>query len=192
MKRVLIIGLLLIYVTSALAQRDFLEGYVVLNSGDTLYGLVKDRKDGFSAKLLDRIILKHKKKRLKFRPDQLMAYSRAGSNFHSVPFSRGNDLLRVSRIKIGQKHFLKVYIAGYLTLYMDEYVDDSGPNFDGNFYLIREDELQYVQVSMLFFRKKLVPYFDDAPHIAKAIEDRDYRYRDLIEIVTEYNKWHSM
>ncbi len=192
MKRQLIIGLLLIFSITALAQRDFKEGYVVLNHGDTLHGLIKDRKEGFSAKLLDRIIIKHNKKRLKFRPDQLLAYHRGGANFHSVPFNQGNDLLGISRIKVGQKHFLKVYIDGYLKLYEDEFVDQSGPQFDGNFYLIREDELQYVQVSMLFFRKKLVPYFHDAPHIAKAIEDKDYKYRDLITIVTEYNKWHSL
>lgn len=192
MKRVLIIGFFLVYVTSVMAQRDFLEGYVVLNSGDTLRGVVKDRKEGFSSRLWDRIILKHGKKRMKFRPDQLLAYNRGGSEFHSVPFNQGNDLLGISRVRVGQKHFLKVYIRGYLSLYEDEFLDDSQSNFDGNFYLIREDELQYLQVSMLFFRKKMVPYFEDAPHIARAIEDREYKYRDIITIVTEYNKWRSL
>ena len=191
MKKVLIIGILLVYTVSAVAQRDFLEGYVVLNSGDTLHGLVKDRKEGFSSRLLDCIILKHRKKRMKFRPDQLVAYQRGGSEFHSVSFNQGNDLLGISRIRVGQKHFLKVYVKGYLSLYEDEFLDDSQSNFDGNFYLIREDELQYLQVSMLFFRKKMVPYFEDAPHIARAIEDKEYRYRDLVTIVTDYNKWRS-
>ncbi|XOV93263.1 MAG: hypothetical protein ACFHWX_00855 [Bacteroidota bacterium] len=189
MKRFMIIGVLLVLGDLATAQNDFLNGYVVLNTGDTLYGLVKDRKDGINPKLLDRIIFKGDRGRQKFRPDQLLAYHRGGSNFHSVPFSVGTDLLGISRIKIGPRHFLKVYIHDYMSLYMDEYVDDSGPSYDGNFYLIREDELQFVQASILFFRKRMVPYFEDAPHIAKAIEDKDYKYRDIITIITEYNNW---
>ncbi len=192
MIRFTIIGFFLVSSLTAFSQRDFQSGYVVLNTGDTLHGTVKDRKEGFSARLLDRIIFKGERKRMKFRPDELLAYHRGGSNFHSVPFSQGNDLLGVSRIRVGQKHFLKVYIDGYLSLYEDQFIDDSNSNFDGNFYLIREEELQYLQVSMLFFRKKMVPYFNDAPHIAKAIEDREYKYRDVITIVTEYNKWYSL
>ncbi len=191
MIRLLIFGLILQLSLGGCAQREFLNGYVVLNAGDTLSGVVKDRKEGINSKLLDRVIFKGESGRKKYRPDQLIAYHRGGSNYHSIPFSTGNDLLGVSRVKVGQRHFLQVYIDGYLSLYMDEFIDHDGPNFDGNFYLIREGELMFTQASLLFFRKNLVPYFSDAPHLAKAIEDKDYRYKDLITLVRDYNLWYD-
>ncbi len=191
MKYLLSCVALILLIHPSFSRNDFMNGYVVLNNGDTLYGEVKDRKEGFSAKLINPIIFKGEKGRDRFRPDEIIAYNRGGANFHSIPYSSGNDLMGMTRIKVGRRQFLRVYISGYLSLYEDEFVDGDGPNYDGNFYLIREDEMQYALVSMLFFRKRLTEYFKDAPQIAEAIDNRDYRYRDIVKIVNEYNKWYN-
>lgn len=46
------------------AQDDHQKGYVVTNVGDTIYGLVRDRKTGAFGKLYKKIKLKEKKENL--------------------------------------------------------------------------------------------------------------------------------
>ena len=190
MQRIEISIIVIFILCSGCSQRDFLQGYVVLNSGDTLGGLVKDRKEGFSPRLLNPIIFKGEKRRKKFGPDAIQAYHRGGFDFHSIPFSQGNDLLGLSRISIGQHQFLKVYISDYLSLYESEWKDGNSSNFSGTYYLKREDEVQFTVVSLLGFRKKMAGYFDDASEISSSIVEKDYKFRDLFELVSDYNQWY--
>jgi hypothetical protein len=39
------------------------------------------------------------------------------------------------------------------------------------------------------FRAKAPLYFSDYPELAEKIKSKEYRWKDLIPVVREYNKW---
>lgn len=85
------------------AQKGYEKGFVVLNTKDTLYGFVKDRKTGSFEKLYEKIKFKGERRRAKYKPSQILEY------------------------KKGEFHFLKVVQKEFLTYYYWEFkAPDSG------------------------------------------------------------------
>lgn len=111
------------------AQDDYQKGYVVTNAGDTIYGLVRDRKTGAFGKLYKKIKLKEKKGKSRYAPKEIISYKIGNTTFESIQLSSTgsffDDEYTVS--SNGDFRFLKVVEKGYLSYYYWEYEDaDSG------------------------------------------------------------------
>lgn len=114
-------------------------------------------------------------------------------------FSKDGDSFRfVSRFYEGQWFFLREEVSGRsLSLYRlpdgsDQYVDDS---------MLRLFSVQPATYYFLYGERKILPIprigykrtirdflSDSAPQLAGKIGKKDYRYKDLISIVQEYNE----
>jgi hypothetical protein len=113
-------------------------------------------------------------------------------------FSKDGDSFRfVSRFHQGQWFFLREEVAGRsLSLYRlpdgsDQYVDDSMLRLfslpPATFYFLY-GERQILPVPRNGFKRTLREFFADAaPQLSAVIGKKGYRYRDLVDIVIEYN-----
>lgn len=173
------------------AQKDYLSGYVITKDGDTLYGTVRDRKLSTVTKLYTKVRFKNQKgKKRKFGPDDIAGYKRGESIFQSTPFEDVGKFIREVRVNSGEKHFLRIWESGYLTLYEHEFIDDDCDSDSGfRLYLKKADENQFTHVPMIGFRKKMKFYFSDHYPIIRKIENKTYRYRNISRLVKDYNSW---
>jgi hypothetical protein len=71
------------YSKPILAQKHFEEGFIVLNNGDTITGLIKDRKPDPFGKLYKKIRYKGKGKS-RYGPHEILAYKKGEMLFESM------------------------------------------------------------------------------------------------------------
>lgn len=108
--------------------------------------------------------------------------------------------------KVSEPIFLTVLERGYATLYTTyspdtrNHTPNGSFNIPGNTYWLcyREGEKAATMVSMNFpnnlapskiMQKQAPMYFKDYPELAKKIENKEYKWEDIIIVVKEYNKW---
>jgi len=162
-----------LFVNDLFGQKDFYPGYIVTNSGDTIYGMVKDRKSS-RLKIYSKIHLKNSKgKKRKYGPGEILAYESGGNTYHSVWYR--------------ERQFLKVIEKGYVTYYYDESVDEDGYLFETKL-LKRENEQRFTTIIGIGFRKKTMNYFADCPELVRKLDARQYRFNSLGEAVRFYNR----
>lgn len=176
----------------SIAQDDFQEGYVVTNSNDTLYGLIRDRKIGAFGKLFKKIRFKGRLGKSKYAPKEIISYKKGEATFETLQLiSTGhffNEEYQVSTN--GDFRFLKVVERGYLNYYLLEYEDADSGYIDSTAFLKKRNEYVLVRVNQGLFglkRKKLAIFFSDYPELANRILNK--RVKHPIEIVSIYNKW---
>ncbi len=177
--------------TSSFAQKNYVKGYLVLSTGDTLHGMVKDRKEKFnSIKLLKKKKFKADNgKKYKFTASTVLAYSRLGDHYRSVSFRTfARPPVGWYTFTTSEQVFLKVVVDDHLSLYEREFEDED--YLSKNLFLIRPGEPYYTVVPLLNFRKRMKPYFSDAEMISKAIQQKEYRNKDLYRLVRDYNDWY--
>ncbi len=194
MKKIALIFFIVLSISqSAFSQKDYREGYIVTNKGDTLFGKVKDRKvRTFNSVLYDKIRFKQPKSGWfpkKYRPAEILGYGYDDMHFRSLPFTSEGNLFRpTTTFAYGELYFVKIVIDGRLSLIESEYIDDETGYITSKLYLKKKDEMTYALVPMISFRKKMAEYFSDVDEIKEKIQSREYRLRDIREIVREYNE----
>ncbi|HEX5171118.1 MAG TPA: hypothetical protein VFW11_18205 [Cyclobacteriaceae bacterium] len=108
--------------------------------------------------------------------------------------------------KLTQPIWLEVLERGYVTLYFTvkfgSTVVRSGvasKELDDHYWLCSRptEEAAYV-VSWVsgynansYFKSKAPKYFSDYPELVEKINEKTYKYSDIIAVVKDYNKWHS-
>lgn len=92
-------------------------------------------------------------------------------------------------------YFLKLEEGGSplnLYIFYDETTSDDGMNSVHTDYVeryfIEKNEKELIPVGGLSFRKKILEIVGDCPEVARKIESREWRKRDLKEIVSFYNR----
>lgn len=172
------------------SQRGYFEGHVVLNAGDTLYGIVKDRHRETNPRLYKKIKFKDNKgKKRSFGPEEIQGYGRDGQVFRSLSFNKAERFLGYTEEPESRRQFFKIIVTGYMTLYEREFVNfDCGSTYDSKPYLKRINELHFTPVPVIGFRKKMKFYFSDSYDMVKAIEQKKYKYKHLQSLVADYNK----
>lgn len=174
------------------AQPHYEPGFVVLTSGDSLYGKVKDRKPGPFGRIYERVRFRDggwfSKK---YSPDKLLAYQAGDRQYESLWLSKPFSLLDARMISVsgrGRKKFLRVLLKGPLSYYSLENFDREAGFFDDIPYLKRENTREFVRATQGAFglkRKLLAEYFDDCPAMQKALEDK--QLRSVFEVVDYFN-----
>jgi hypothetical protein len=189
-----LISMLLYFDTNA--QMHYSPGYVVLEKGDTIFGMLKQYPPEMSCQKV-RIIDENGNK-IRVSRAQVIAYRRGDSDFvkkrYSRPFVLGKPI-----------GFMKLISRGEVNLYKF-YYKVSGPSHN-NFqdqgsnpliYNEREKSDYYVErngknelVWKNSFRKGMALYFEEHTELSKKILDKELNYSDIWSIVEEFNRWYS-
>ncbi|MCF6367068.1 MAG: hypothetical protein L3J35_12835 [Bacteroidales bacterium] len=189
---VLFTAILQFILFNALAQKNFFEGYIITNKRDTIFGQIKDRKNGTFVKLY---------KKIKFKPDvgfrkllspnSIQAYKIGNQKFVTMEIK---DEIKLFKRKVtvvpnsNNKEFVRVISEGYLALYEKEYIDDSGLSSVYYFKKTDENDMVFVRTGLFGLNKnRLAVYFEDCPELAEKILNKGIK--NPRTIVRFYNNW---
>ena len=193
LKNISFIFLFIISITTSFAQKNYFDGYVILQKNDTVYGKIKDRKPGSFGSLYVKIKFKpYKGHSKKYNADDILGYKSGKSIFESKWFKNTNSKLypsAQSSANIGDKRFLKLITKGYLSYYYDEYYNEDG-NLDAIGYFKRDNQAEMVFVRTGIFgvnKKQLITYFDDCPELQNQLRKKTIKTPK--EILNFYNDW---
>ncbi|MGD1891467.1 MAG: hypothetical protein ACFB15_12850 [Cyclobacteriaceae bacterium] len=190
-------GLLLIFGgNSASGQDGYQPGYVVLANGDTLSGLVMDRKETIiGTELLSKIRFKptDRKRRKKYRPHQLISYQVGNATYASHPIRPKGISLLDAYYEIdpaeGEWTFLRVVRRGNLTHYQKEWVDEDDSSGEAAEFFRKTNVQFLVRATQGIFgrkRKNLIKYFQDCPSLQQKIKEKAFTYPS--EVTDYYNQ----
>lgn len=159
---------------------DYLPGYVVLSSGDTIRGLVMDRREGSFPELLNKIRIKPKNgRKRKYRPKDIVAYGRREDHFISIWIH--TEMIRLvnryySIPAKGEQTFVKVVRRGRLNYYHWEYEDGEFNSIEFVPLFKQENRPEMVRVTQGILglkKKRLSEYFMDCPKLVFAIQNSE-------------------
>jgi hypothetical protein len=181
-KQLFIVGFLLI--TNILnAQRDFRSGYVISNSGDTLFGEIDYRSDLTMSNLCR--FRSDVRTIIEYKPQDILAFRFTRSKFY------------VSK-KIQGKHiFLEYLIQGKVNIYY--MLDSNGPHYyiDKEGEMLTEipydDGIKYLDNKQMFYASTkhigfLTYFMQDAPDIQYQINRiRRPEHDNLIHLARDYH-----
>lgn len=195
MKKMLISLSCLIFFGISYAQNEFEEGFIVKLNGDTLYGIVKDRKEAVFTKLYKKVRFKEngKNSKKKYGADQIRAYAIGSQMFHSVPENTINDgLFNFGQSSSSSKDdvFLKVILSGPASYYQQEWVEQESGIVEVADYIKKENDTVLIRstLGLLGLRKKRVSsYFSDCPPLQLKIKNKELV--TSFEVVQFYNNW---
>ncbi|NOR87769.1 MAG: hypothetical protein GQ527_09185 [Bacteroidales bacterium] len=163
MNRYLLIILLIFTIFLAQAQENFHEGYVILETQDTIFGKIKDKN--YSSRSRIELIVNNEERKYSRRDVQSFHYA-------------NKEYVKSRYDLIGHKYFLKTDF-GVLNIYKRKRrvfigAYDSDINYSG------------IQAALKF-------YCDDLPNLKQCFPlNNDLVYKDstiLPRILTEYNQW---
>ena len=190
---ILLFFLLTVIPLGLYAQRHYEPGYVVLTSGDTLYGKIKDRKPEPFGKIYKKIRFRDGGWfAKKYVPSELMSYKAGERTYESSWLSYELSIFGSRLISVpgrGNKQFLRVLVKGPLNYYSLETEDHDSGYYRDIPYLKREDKREIVRATQGIFglkRKLLAEYFDDCPAMVKALEEKEIR--SVFEVVELYQR----
>lgn len=178
---------------TALSQKHYEPGYVVLQNGDTIRGIVKDRTPEPFGELYERIRFKSDGIfAKKYDPLDVVSY-RAGDRLYESHYLEAIPLVDnnfFNRFKgEGEQTFLLVRIKGALSYYHNEWEDHDSGYYDFDAYLKKADSphFEFVRISIWGYnKKKMAAYLSDCPLLVKLLNDGGDP--SLPEIVTIYNE----
>lgn len=198
MKIVLIIlGLSIAMQMLVFAQKNKRPDYVVLTSGDTLYGKVEYMDE-------DAIPLKfHKKIRILSNDGRLKRLDRKEvAAFQTNNMAYESFFLHQSSQKVmlvnptfaidlqnGKQEFLKVVRKGKLSHYELEWIEQGTSAVSAMTLFKKEKDSFFIRADQGVFGLKknvLQEYFTDCPSLRKAI--LDYQVKDVFEVMDYYNQ----
>jgi len=177
-------------VKSAQAQKMFYSGFVVTNSGDTVKGKIPfDLGTNNNYHVVD--VKDDKGFVKKFNVWQIKMYSLNNEFYYTKKAEKGemqhrNDLVFMHQTQIGT-----------YTLYEYEYVrkmggarsyEDGGiaPDGEKDFYIEKKDGA-FIYFSRLSYKKVLKELMQDKPECAAIIEDNEFEYNKIPDLIRCYN-----
>jgi len=184
-----------LYSMNAFTQKHYLSGYVVLHSGDTIHGIVKDRTPEPFGDLFERIHFKSKQTgKKRYGAKDIKSYKVGNNVFEShrialKSFNRGNFLFRTLNRNGGERAFLKVIKKGKLNYYNREFRDPDSGYYDYHSYYRKEGEYKFfILLSSIFGfnHKETAEYLKDCPLVSKKVLNKELK--NFITIQELYEK----
>lgn len=184
---ILFLGLMMFWVNEVFPQSDFREGYLVTNTGDTIYGLIDYRGNKANSKYC---VFKDKPDANEMRksPAEISAYRFKDSKYY------------VSKtVNIGERVdtlFLEFLINGIVDIYYyrdnlaENYLVDDG---DGKLILLKNEQKEVMVENKKYVRHAreyvgILKYvFMQSPSVCKEVEDISLGHKSLIELAKEYH-----
>ncbi len=167
-------------------ETEFLNGYIVTFSKDTLFGKVKDRKLGWSHELINKIHIKFDNGRVKkIKKKNITTYKRGNEVFVR---SRITEQLPILNIKEDADYFLVTLVSGNVELYKHYFNDQDSGIIDYVFLIRSKNSTIYKRLPPLGFKKILRRHFGQSSGIVAKLESKKYRYADIPTLVKELNR----
>lgn len=194
-KHLLLYVLIILATLKTYGQQDYVQGYIVLESNDTIFGGVKHRRQTFTGnqRLRKIRIRRENGKRGKYTRRQLTGYTIGGQIYRKF-YLRPADIIPVlpAYYEIvpyaGEPHFLRLVTDGPLELYELEWTDDMSNEVD-SFPLLRKKGEPYMiratQGILGFKKKALSDYFKDCPLLVKKLANDEFTF--AYQLVDFYN-----
>ncbi len=181
MKAILLFLCVLSYIAVNAQKSDFLDGYIVTFSNDTLIGKVNDRKLGRRDELTNKIHVKLDNGRVKkIKKRNIAVYKRGNEIFIR---KRIQEQLPLFKIKNDAEYFLVQLVSGPVALYKYYFNDFDNHTIDYVFLIKSKNSYTYKRLPLLGFKKILKPYFNESPGMIEMINEKRFRYADIPELV---------
>ncbi|HAS43875.1 MAG TPA: hypothetical protein DCS93_25585 [Microscillaceae bacterium] len=194
----IVASLLLLFTFSTLkAQTSHSLDYIVLNTGDTLYGKVKHiNQRKVSPRYYKKIRFTDTQgKRKKYKRSDIAAFRANNTHYEGVWLSQSSRgvILINPRYDIdpqnGEKHFLRVISKGKLGHYYLEWWEQGESGSSWMDLLKKEGDQFFIRATQGLFglkRKTLAKYFSNCPALKEQIQQK--RIRKISQVVNFYNK----
>lgn len=156
---------------------DFMQGMVVLTSGDTIQAEIKQvREDRFSKSIT--IIRSGSNQQEKLSPKDV-TYFRFGEEEY------------VTKAVDGKDYFLRRIIQGEASLFEFSYREKKGGKYEitARYFVEKKSTGQWAEVTNKTFRTEISKFFSDYRSLAGKIENRYYTYKEKEAVVEDYNEW---
>jgi hypothetical protein len=194
-KALLLFALILATWSPSLGQKSsYSPGYVILESGDTLKGQVKDRSPEPFTELYGKIRFRTEgsRKTKKYKPHKILGYGFDDQHFISVNIAeyRIDAVTRYHISFSNQNSFLKaVERSPQLHWYEQYFVYDDNNYLDSIPFFYKPGEEQMVRVTqgiLGFKKKRLAEYFDGCAQLIHILKDRGSNIKTVSELYNFY------
>ncbi len=186
----LFILLMLTACINCYSQQAYFPGYIVTVEGDTLNGLISDRKPPPFGEIYNKIRFKDQRgKKKRFKLSEIVSYKVGDNLFESVWVKRINSGLNIFDERYlfddrtGEKVFLKVSTRGELSVYRWEFQEQGEDFIDYATYFKKMSDDFMIRATQGLFglkKKKLVPYFNDCASLQSRIQADEFKYAEPI------------
>ncbi len=191
------VALLIVLLTSSLVvfsqkEREYTEGYVLMEKGDTLRGKIRDNVETEDDPNKQRIWYVDKagktqrisaKKALEYRKNGFPPYRRIRTVRGHMKFAR----VMAEGAVILYKYF-NVKSTGGVRNYGGGMAFDVPADIDVEYYLQRAGKPELVLVPNFNFKSKMAKYFADDPDLKSRIESETVVRVNLPEAIQDYNE----
>lgn len=182
MKQILLVFVTLTVWGLSLHAQRYYDGNLVLETGDTLTGLV-----GFGPN-----------ETFVFRED-MKTKAKYKKEFEVTGYQFDDDIYRKFYVEVQMGNFpehrvvfLKAMVEGPVTLY--EYHGKGllfGEHTNHFLHHIDSEVPFRVPEGKRYFKAEMKNYFRDCEEVAEKIKSKEYGYDDLVEIVVKFNLWYE-
>ncbi|MGX1930064.1 hypothetical protein [Flagellimonas sp. 2504JD4-2] len=171
-----------------------MKGYILLHSGDTLTGFIKDRSPEPFVSLYAKIRFKQdsSSRTKKYDADDIFGYGFDGNHFLSVPFREEQEMW-ISRYysdSSSPRRFLKVIKQSEHLMYYEQlFIHDDNFYLDFIPFFHKPNSNQMVRVTqgiLGFKKKRLLEYFSECPDIIQVLYAKDSRTPDNLSLYEYY------
>ena len=181
------------------SKKQLYEVSIIKMNGDTIKGKMRAINPEATFSTYEKFWINNKK--VKYHPSDIRSFSSQGFRFESV------KLKRIPNITFKDVVFVKRIIDGLMILYI---IEDNKVAIGLNnlktkcvvYYYIRKQSdnsalLAYKEkcptdlisvISQPSNYKEFCNYFSDNPSVKKKIENKEFRRKDIYDIVNEYNR----
>lgn len=191
----ILLALIVVAWSQSLGQKNsFFTGYIILESGDTLKGQVKDRSPEPFTELYNKIRFRQKgsRKTKKYKPHEIIGYGYDNHHFISVGITEYR-IAAVTKYQISfsnRNSFLKVVErSSRLHWYEQYFVHDDNNYLDSIPFFYKPGEQQMVRVTqgvLGFKKKRLAEYFNGCTQLLHILKDRDSNIKTVSELYNFY------
>ena len=177
--RLLFILIMMLGAALSYGQFNFLDGYIINNQNDTIYGKIKYTTPAIrSSKVI--FVKNGDEERLTYKPFQIKGYYVENTVYDSKIYDV--DLA----LSYGYGVFMERRNNGIVKLYY-YWNTDKERGFTQTF--IENDGDYLLEVDFVGFKRQMTRYFEDFPKLQSKIKQGTYKKKDLEQIVAEYNEW---
>lgn len=175
----------------SIAQKTFEPGHIVRYRGDTLYGKIKDRREGASPRLYKAIRFRAKGALFarRYRAGQIKSYTVRGKIYESIGVREAGGFAAYYPLDERRKRFLHLVEKGKLSLYHLEFLNEDG-HIDYIPLLYSKKRLDMLRATQGLFglkKKALAEYLSDCPELIEQIEEK--QIQNSRELVDYYNRF---
>lgn len=159
------------------SQTKYYKGYVVLLTGDTLLGEIRNNLKREFSNFSKATFRKTEKDPVKtYRPDKIKEYVVDGTAY-------------ISRNVGGEQVFVKRLSQGALNLYelQTEVMQMNDVKVKSDYYM-EKGAGEFVKIKSGKFKKQLTDVMADNQDVIKDIETEKYEYDNILEVFNAYNK----